>query len=146
MTMTMFTRSVGSLCMQSARLSLSTKGAWTVAHSLFGELQASRRKNVFTYYSASLVPLGMKWACTCAGDGDVAVVCLWCGVVCCLWCAAFCCAVLCCVASWRALSCRVAGLSSLCCLLCVCCVVYKKKRCYVHDGSHPKINDICNRS
>ena len=23
----------------------------------------------------------MKWPCTCAGDGDVPVVCLWCGVV-----------------------------------------------------------------
>ena len=56
------------------------------------------------YSCASLVPFGMKWACTCTGDGDgdVLVLVLWCACVvvvscrvfCVVWCVVWC--VVCC--------------------------------------------------
>ena len=39
------------------------------------------KKYLSKYSYASLVPFGMKWACSCAGDGEVlkrSVICLCC--------------------------------------------------------------------
>ena len=59
-TMTMITRSVGSLCTQSSDLP-ECQCAWASVHSLFGE-------HVRIMQETSVVPLGMKWACICAGN------------------------------------------------------------------------------
>ena len=70
----------------SSRLSLCTHGsdlrecrsACALAHSLSGEhvrfmeetnMFASCKKQLSWLYYASLAPLGMKWACICAGNG-----------------------------------------------------------------------------
>ena len=66
-TMTMITRSVGSLCTQSSDLP-ECQCAWASVLSLFGEHVHITCKNHLSRYScASLVPLGMEWACICAG-------------------------------------------------------------------------------
>ena len=41
------------------------QSAWALAHSLFGELPASCRKNVSGFSWADIVPLGVTWACAC---------------------------------------------------------------------------------
>ena len=83
-----FSRLSLSLCPQSLDF------PWTLAQSLFGELLASRRTNLSSYSCASLIPLGMKWACTCTGDVIVLVPVLWCAcvVLCCVvfMCTAWC--------------------------------------------------------
>ena len=98
-----------------------------MAQSLFGELLASRRKNLSRVSCASRVPLGMEWGGTCAGDGDVPMVCLLCGVMRCgvpwrsvpvVWCVA-----LCCIMSSRVVSCLLCCCLSVVCVLdCHCCV------------------------
>ena len=69
----------------SSRFSLCTHGpdlaecqsTWAVAHSLLAEHVAEHvrimQKQLSWYNCASLVPLGMKWACICAGNG----YCVW---------------------------------------------------------------------
>ena len=104
----------------SSRLSLWTHGsnlpecqsACTLAHSLFGDHIRSyhARDNCPGFYCANLVPLGMKWACICAGNGCCVWWCLWC--VLCL--AVFGCVWLC----EHALLC-----DSMCCLRCVAACV-----------------------
>ena len=68
-TMTMITRSVGSFCVHTALtcLSVNVRGLRSI-HCLANML-ASCKKQLSWYNCASLVPLGMKWACICAGKG-----------------------------------------------------------------------------
>ena len=86
---------VGSLCLFSMTMTLiqlvlsvhtaltcpECQSAWVVAHSFFGRTCSHHaKKHLFGYSCARLVPLGMKWACICAGKKNVlGVVC--CGVV-----------------------------------------------------------------
>ena len=106
-TMTMITRPIRlSLCTHGSGLS-ECQSAWTWAHSLLAELFASCKRQLSWHRCASLVPLGMKWACICAGSGccvcDVFLFgCVWlcehvlvCDNMCCLRC----------VVGWRRLLC-----------------------------------------
>ena len=52
----------------SSRKTSCVMRLWALAHSLVGEFLASCKKQLSNYSSASLMPLGMKCACTCA-DG-----------------------------------------------------------------------------
>ena len=116
MTMTMIARPVGSLCTQSPR----ARGhvPWLIPCRAI--MFASCKKQLSKNSCASLVPLGMKWACICAGDGEVfegIVMCLCCVCLCVLMCVNMCCSML-------------SLLSSLCCWLrqcwrrCIgCCMV-----------------------
>ena len=76
--MTMITRPVGSLCVHTALTCESVGVRVPLAHSLSGEhvrimqeinMFASCKKQLSWFYYASLAPLGMKWACICAGNG-----------------------------------------------------------------------------
>ena len=102
----------------------------TLVQCCLADLLASRRKNLSCYSCASLVPLGMKWACPhwrCACDCACACACGVPLLFCVVWC--------CCARRgvvWSELcadACRwlCAGLSSLCCWSCVCWVVKKKE-------------------
>ena len=71
-TMTMITRPVGCLCTHGSNLPES-QSACTLAHSCLANMFVSCKKQLSWYNCASLVPLGMKWACICAGNG------------CCVW-------------------------------------------------------------
>ena len=87
--MTMITRSVGSLCTQSSDLP-QCQCACALAHSLSGEHVHNICKKQLSWKNcASLVPLGMKWACICAGNGVfclvVFVMCLCLVVFGCVW-------------------------------------------------------------
>ena len=80
-TMTMITRSVGSLCTQSSDLP-ECQCAWASVHSLFGDYVtcSSCKKQLSWHNCASLVPLGMRWACICAGNEccvRYVFVCVW---------------------------------------------------------------------
>ena len=121
--MTMITRTVSSLCTHSSVLT------WALAPHQFGEMFTSCRK-IRLGPCASLVPLGMRWACTCVLEMEMCLCsCSCCGVpvlfyvVLLVMCRAVslrvCCVVAC---PWLC-----AGLLSLCCRLCVCCVVKKKQ-------------------
>ena len=72
-TMTMSTRPVGSLCVHTAPTcqSVRVRGPWPIP--CWSNMFASCTKQLSWYKSTSLVPLGMKWACICAGNG------------CCVW-------------------------------------------------------------
>ena len=72
-TITMIARPVGSLCTHSSDLPKGPgcKGRGPVPVGLTCSHHA--RNNCLGVSSASLVPLGMKWACVCAGNG------------CCVW-------------------------------------------------------------
>ena len=72
-TMTMITRPVGSLCVHTALTCQSVRvhGPWPIP--CWPNMLASCKKQLSWYNCASLVPLGMKWACICAGNG------------CCVW-------------------------------------------------------------
>ena len=132
MTMTMITHSVSSLSpsVRKAQTFPEDQRAWTLAQSLFGELLASRRKNLSRVSCASRVPLGMKWGGTCAGDGDVPMVWCACGVVCCV--------VLRCVVLSHVVSCRLVSVVLLlvrsCVLDCHCCVA-NIMNCQEHNRS-----------
>ena len=94
--MTMINRSVGSLCTQSSDLP-ECQCAWGVGPSPVGRTCSQHaRNNCLGVSCASLLPLCMKWACICAGNG------------CCVW---WCFIVFGCV------SMRFYVLSSLCCWL-----------------------------
>ena len=97
----------------------------TLVQSLFGGLLASRRRNLSGYSCASLTPLGMKWACTCTGDGDVLVFVL--VLVPVVFCVVLCCVVLlvvsCRVVSCRVVSCRVVSCRVVSCRVVSCRVV-----------------------
>ena len=68
-TMTMITRPVGSLCVHAALTCQSVRvhGPWPIP--CWPNMFASRKKQLSWCNCASLVPLGMKWACICAGNG-----------------------------------------------------------------------------
>ena len=69
-TMTMITPPVGSLCVRtSSGLALRARvhGPWPIP--CWPNMFASCTKQLSWYNCASLVPLGMKWACICAGNG-----------------------------------------------------------------------------
>ena len=124
MTMTMSTRPVGSLCTHGPD-SLLCKSAWVLAHSLPSERVASCTTQLSWQNCANLVPLGMNWACVCAGNG------------CCVWKWVM---RLCLVVFGYVCSCQYV-LSSLCCWLrqcwrlCAgCCAVVTVQ----------KKNDVCN--
>ena len=72
-TMTLITRPVGSLCVHAALTCQSVRmhGPWPIP--CWPNMFASCKKQLSWYNCASLVPLGMKWACICAGNG------------CCVW-------------------------------------------------------------
>ena len=67
--MTMITRPVGSLCVHTALtcLSVRVRVLWPIPCR--ANMFASCKKQLSWYSCASLVPLGMKWACICAGNG-----------------------------------------------------------------------------
>ena len=68
-TMTMITRPVGSLCVLTA-LTCESVGVcvlWPIPCR--PNMFASCKKKLSSYTCASLVPLGMEWACICAGNG-----------------------------------------------------------------------------
>ena len=69
--MTMITRPVGlSLCVQTALSCCEGQSACTPAHSLFGEhVYIMQEKNCLGITVQASVPLGVKWACICAGNG-----------------------------------------------------------------------------
>ena len=73
-TMTMITRPVGSLCVHSALTCQSVRahGPWPIPcwPNMFG----SCKKQLSWHDCASFVPLGMKWACICAGNGCCVLV------------------------------------------------------------------------
>ena len=68
-TMTMITRSVGSLCVHTSLtcLSVGVSGSWPIP--FWPNMFASCKKQLYWYDSASLQPFGIKWACVCAGNG-----------------------------------------------------------------------------
>ena len=66
-TMTMITHSVGSLCTQSSDLP-ECQSACALGIPCLANMFASCKKQLSWYNCASLVPLGMKWACICAGN------------------------------------------------------------------------------
>ena len=105
-------------------MGLGTLTVWRLVHIL-------HKRVCLCVSCASLVPLGMKWACTCTGDGDlrVFVLVLWCGAP------GLSCRLVAC-----ALSC--AGLSSLCCWLCLLC----GEKNLVHDGSEKMISVFVHKS
>ena len=72
-TMTIITRPVGSLWEHTALTFLSVRvpALWLIP--CLANMFVQCKKQVSWYNCASLVPLGMKWACICAGNG------------CCVW-------------------------------------------------------------
>ena len=66
-TMTMITRPVGSLCVLTALTceSVGVRVLWPIPCR--PNMFASCKKQLSWYNCASLVPLGMEWACICAG-------------------------------------------------------------------------------
>ena len=72
-TMTMITRPVGSLCVHTALTCQSVRvhGPWPIP--CWPNMFAACKKQLSRYDCASLVPLGMMWACICGGNG------------CCVW-------------------------------------------------------------
>ena len=80
-TMTMITRPVGSLCVHKALtclMNVCVRGLRSIP-CLAKMFTLKARNNMSWYHCASLVPLGMKWACICAGNG----CCVWlCGSMC----------------------------------------------------------------
>ena len=78
----MITRSVGTLCAHTALTCLSVRVPVLWLIPCLANMFASCKKQLSWFYCASLVPLGMKWACICAGNECcVWVVCWWCLVV-----------------------------------------------------------------
>ena len=68
-TMTMITRPIGSLCVHTALTceSVGVRGLWLIP--CLANMFASCKKQLSWYNCASLVPLGVKWVCICAGNG-----------------------------------------------------------------------------
>ena len=68
-TMTMITRPIGSLCVHTALTceSVGVRGLWLIP--CLANMFATCKKQLSWYNCASLVPLGMKWVCICAGNG-----------------------------------------------------------------------------
>ena len=67
-TMTMVTRPVGSLCVHTALTCLSVRVRGLRSIPCLAKMFASCTKQLSWYNYANLVPLGMKWACICAGN------------------------------------------------------------------------------
>ena len=72
-TMTMITRPVGSLCVHTALTCLSARVPVLWLIPCLANMFVSCTKQLSWFYCESLVPLGVKWACICAGNG------------CCVW-------------------------------------------------------------
>ena len=72
-TMTMITRPVGSLCVHTALTCLSVRVPVLWLIPCLANTFVSCKKQLSWCNCASLVPLGVKWACICAGNG------------CCVW-------------------------------------------------------------
>ena len=72
-TMTMITRPVGSLCVHTALTCLRIRVPVLWLIPCLANTFVSCKKQLSWCNCASLVPLGMKWACICAGNG------------CCVW-------------------------------------------------------------
>ena len=70
-TMTMITRPVGSLSLSVHTAltchSVRVRGPWPIP--CWPNMFASCKKQLSWHDYANLVPLGMKWACICAGNG-----------------------------------------------------------------------------
>ena len=75
-TMTMITRPVGSLCVHTALTCLSDRVHVLWLIPCLANMFVSCKKQLSWHCCASLVPLGMKWACICAGNGCCVCVCL----------------------------------------------------------------------
>ena len=71
-TMTMITRPVGSLCVHTALTcqSVRVRGPWPIPWPIpcWPNMFGSCKKQLSWQNCASFVPLGMKWACICAGN------------------------------------------------------------------------------
>ena len=141
MKMTMITRTVGSLYSQ-----LSWHGPWPLP--CLTKCSHHAHRVCLCVSCASLVPLAVKWACTCTGDGDMRVLVL---VLCCGVPGSF---------SMRVagrVSCRVVSCLLCCCLCVVVCwivivvllvvpVEWWKKKQDLTSMTVPTKNDICNRT
>ena len=68
-TMTMITRPVGSLWVHTALTCLSVRVPALRSIPCVAIMFASCKEQLSWHNCASLVPLGMKWACICAGNG-----------------------------------------------------------------------------
>ena len=67
-TITMITRPIGSLCVHTALTCLSVRVPVLWLIPCQANMFASCKKQLSWYNCASLVTLGMKWACICAGN------------------------------------------------------------------------------